>query len=107
MKKTENMMRSMLIEQGAPAIAVARLMDALDAETPQGKEDHRARIQAAVAVLHQVDGKPVERRHEIRETRSGAPSLPELMSSPAAREALRLELRRHPEVMAALREVEA
>ncbi len=96
-QKNDNMMRAMLLEKEAPGKAVARLMEALDATTPQGWPDHRNRITAACSVLYQVDGKPVERRHEIRENRSGTVPLSELLKSPAAREALMEELAKHPE----------
>jgi len=100
--KTDNVMRAMLIEKEAPEKAVQRLMEALDATTPQGWPDHRNRITAACSVLYQVDGKPVERRHQINESRTGSVPLTELLKSPAAREALMAELQKYPEMRAAL-----
>lgn len=88
----EESFRDALIEADAVKKAVAVLMEALEATTPQGWVDHRNRIDAACRIMDRIDGRPVERKEQKNMNLNWAPSLDQIMQSAGAREELQRQI---------------
>ena len=85
----EGSLESYLIQRNAIERCAKRMIEALDAETPQGNPDFRSRIQAAQAIMDRIEGKCVERQQVMIHKTTGAPSMEKLLSNDAGVESLR------------------
>lgn len=68
--------------------AACVVQDLMDAETPQGRPDYRARAEGAKLYYAYREGKPIERQQIVKVTRTEAPPMEQLAESPAGLEAL-------------------
>ncbi len=70
--------------------------DLMEAETPQGRPDYRARGEGAKLYYAYREGKPIERTQIVKVSRTEVPPLEELAKTPAGIQALALLLARVP-----------
>lgn len=78
-----------LMVKRVPAQRIAlRIEQMVDAKTPQGNPDWRARENGVKLWLSYIIGEPLKRTQVVKVTRTDAPPLDQLASTPAGMEAL-------------------